>query len=46
MPVHKGRDSRGAYYQWGQSGKKYRGRGARTRAERQGRAAYANGYRG
>lgn len=46
MPVHTGRDSKGVYYQWGKSGKKYRGRGAKARAEKQGRAAYANGYKG
>jgi hypothetical protein len=27
MPVRKGRDSKGTYFQWGQHGKKYRGRG-------------------
>lgn len=46
MPIYKGKDSKGSYYQWGQHGKKYRGRGARSKAARQGRAAYANGYRG
>ncbi|MDD4987130.1 MAG: hypothetical protein PHQ43_15440 [Dehalococcoidales bacterium] len=46
MPVRKGRDSRGVYYQWGKSGKKYRGKGAKSRASKQGRAAYASGYRG
>ena len=46
MPVKRGRDSKGTYYQWGNSGKKYRGKGAKAKAERQGRAAYANGYKG
>lgn len=46
MPVHKGRDSKGTYYQWGRHGKKYRGKGAAEKATRQGRAAYAHGYRG
>lgn len=23
MPVHRGQDSKGCYYQWGKSGKKY-----------------------
>ena len=45
MPVHKGKDSRGTYYQWGSHGKKYRGKGARSKAARQGMAAYAHGYR-
>ncbi|MBI3331813.1 hypothetical protein HYZ99_02525 [Candidatus Peregrinibacteria bacterium] len=45
MPVHKGRDSKGEYYQWGKHGKKYRGRGAKGKAARQGRAAFAHGYR-
>ena len=43
MPVHKvGSDG----YKWGKSGKVYRGKGAREKAEAQGRAAYANGYKG
>ena len=46
MPVHKGKDSKGTYYQWGKRGKKYRGKGAEKKAARQGRAAYAHGYRG
>ncbi|MBI3336638.1 hypothetical protein HYZ98_03690 [Candidatus Peregrinibacteria bacterium] len=46
MSVHKGRDNRGEYYQCGNHGKKYRGRGAVAKAARQGRAAYAHGYRG
>lgn len=32
-------------YRWGSRGKVYRGRGAKAKAARQGRAAYANGYR-
>jgi len=39
MPVRKVGD----YWQWGEHGKKYK---ARAAALRQGRAAYANGYRG
>lgn len=39
MPVHKVRGG----YKWGNHGKVYKSRAA---AERQGRAAYANGYRG
>ncbi len=42
MPVRKASSG----YQWGSSGKVYRGRGARKKAERQGRAAHASGYRG
>lgn len=42
MPVHKTKGG----YQWGSHGKVYRGKGARSKAARQGRAAYANGYRG
>lgn len=54
MPVHRGKDREGPYYQWGESGKKYyyesgnkqaRER-AKAKAERQGRAARAGGYRG
>jgi len=33
-------------YRWGSRGKVYRGKGARKKATRQGRAAYASGYRG
>ena len=39
MPVRKV----GEFWQWGKSGKKYKTRAA---AERQGRAAYASGYKG
>ncbi len=46
MPVHAGTDSKGKYYQWGSHGKKYRGTSAKSKAAAQGRAAYANGYRG
>lgn len=43
MPVRRvGRDC----FQWGRHGKVYCGHGARAKAERQGRAAYAHGYRG
>ena len=43
MPVHK---TPGGGYQWGNSGKVYFGKNAKEKAERQGRAAYANGYKG
>lgn len=43
MPVHKvGKDG----YKWGKSGKLYKGAGAKAKAEAQGRAAYASGYKG
>ncbi len=42
MPVHKAKGG----YQWGSHGKVYKGAGAKKKAEKQGRAAYANGYRG
>ena len=43
MPVHhRGRGC----YQWGNHGRIYCGRGAKAKAERQGRAAYSHGYRG
>jgi len=54
MPVHRGQDKKGPFYQWGKSGKKYHyssgNREARLRAlrkaKRQGRAARASGYGG
>jgi len=42
MPVRK----TSAGYRWGGHGKVYKGKGARAKASRQGRAAYAHGYRG
>lgn len=41
MPVHK---TKGGGYQWGKSGKVYYGPNAKEKAEKQARAAYANGY--
>jgi hypothetical protein len=54
MPVHRGQDSNGPYYQWGNHGKKYyytsgnkvSRENAHQKAQIQGRAAYAHGYRG
>jgi hypothetical protein len=54
MPVHRDKDSKGPYYQWGDSGKKYHYESgdkssrekAKKKAEQQGRAARASGYRG
>lgn len=42
MPVHR----QGKGFQWGSKGKVYTGPGAAAKAAAQGRAAYANGYRG
>lgn len=54
MPVHRSKDSQGPYYQWGDSGKKYHYTAgdrtsrekAKEKAEKQGRAARASGYKG
>jgi len=54
MPVHRGKDSKGPYYQWGGSGQKYhytagnkRSRDtAKEKATKQGQAAHARGYGG
>lgn len=54
MPVHRSKDSKGPYYQWGDSGKKYHytsgdkssREAAKKKAEKQGRAARASGYQG
>lgn len=43
MPVHR---TKSGGYQWGKSGKVYYGSGAKEKAAKQGRAAYANGYKG
>jgi hypothetical protein len=42
MPVRKVKGG----YQWGTSGKIFKGKDAKKKAEEQGRAAYANGYKG
>jgi hypothetical protein len=54
MPVHRGKDGKGPYYQWGDSGKKYHyttgndqsRKQAKSKAEKQGQAARASGYKG
>ena len=46
MPVHKTTKNGKSGYQWGNSGRVYTGPGAEARAAAQGRAAYANGYKG
>jgi hypothetical protein len=53
MPVHRGKDATGCYYQWGDHGKKYyyecnnkeSREEAKQKAALQGRAAYSHGYR-
>ena len=52
MPVHRGRDSIGAFYQWGRQKKYYYRAGnersrllALKKAEKQARAIYSSGYR-
>ena len=42
-PVHS---VAGGGYQWGGHGKVYKGANAKSKATAQGRAAYANGYKG
>ena len=42
MPVHKTKDGG---YQWGNSGKVYKGKDAKQKAMRQARAIYASGYK-
>ena len=54
MPVHRGKDSDGPYYQWGGNGKKYHytandaasRESAKDKASKQGQAAHAHGYGG
>ena len=50
MPVHKVMTTKDgkpvAGYRWGNHGAVYTGPGARAKAAAQGRAAYANGYKG
>ena len=48
MPVHKVSTPKGKKapcYKWGNSGKIYCGQVAKSKAGKQGRAAYASGYR-
>ena len=52
MPVHRGKDSKGCFYQWGQQTKYYytvRNKSSREQAkrqaEKQARAIYASGYK-
>ncbi len=54
MPVYRGKDGDGPYYRWGDAGKRYHyesgnrtsREAAKAKAEKQGRAARADGYRG
>lgn len=54
MPTKAGKDKKGSFYRWGSSGKKYyytKGnkssrRAAKSKADKQGRAAYSRGYKG
>jgi len=54
MPVQRGKDGQGSYYQWGDSGKKYHyeagskpsREAAKKKATKQGQAARARGYKG
>lgn len=54
MPVHRGKDSNGPLYQWGDSAKKYHYEAwdkssrerAKGKAKKQGQAARASGYDG
>ncbi len=46
MPVRKVMKDGKTGYQWGTTGRVYTGAGAREKAQAQGRAAYASGYRG
>jgi hypothetical protein len=43
MPVHP---IKGGGWRWGAHGKVYHGKDAKKRAAKQGRAAYAHGYKG
>lgn len=53
MPIHRGSDAKGSYYQWGNTGKKYyytsnnaKSRDiAKKKAQRQATAIYASGWR-
>ncbi|MGA7096127.1 MAG: hypothetical protein WB245_01010 [Acidimicrobiia bacterium] len=53
MPVHRGKDGDGPYYQWGDAGKKYHytagdkksREAAKDKATKQGKAIRASGYR-
>lgn len=46
MPIKKCTSGGKSGAKWGNSGKCYTGVGAKAKAQKQARAAYANGYRG
>ena len=46
MPIKSCKKKGKTGKRWGSKGKCYTGRGSSSKAARQGRAAYANGYRG
>lgn len=54
MPTHRGKDNKGCFYTWGDSGKKYyyecgnvdSRKRAKRKADSQGRAIYSSGYKG
>lgn len=46
MPIKKCKSGLMSGYKWGNSGKCYTGKGAKKKAGKQARAAYANGYKG
>jgi hypothetical protein len=54
MPVHNGKDAKGPYYQWGNSGKKYyyvsgnkqSRENAKKKSHQQAVAIHAHGWRG
>lgn len=53
MPIHRGKDSEGSFWQWGQHGAKYHWKKgsvkscwqAYKKAQAQAKAAHANGWR-
>ena len=45
MPIKRCKKGKTTGYKWGSSGKCYTGKGAKKKAGRQARAAYASGYR-
>lgn len=46
MPVQRCTKNGRGGFKWGKSGKCYVGKGAKAKARKQGRAAYASGYKG
>lgn len=45
MPVHQVKKGNRIGWRWGDHGKIYFGKGAKQKAEKQGRAAYSSGYK-